>query len=78
MVLAFVSNDIYNNHPAYGGRDLKPFYALGDNGDLVLENSFKDSPTFLGRLSPGLMLNATTAAYPDALFSGEIATIEMC
>ena len=30
---------------------------------------------FLGRLSPGLTLNATTAAYPDEVFSGEIATI---
>jgi hypothetical protein len=52
VVLAFVSNDIYNNHPAYGGRDLKPFYVLGDNGDLVLDDSFKNSSTFLGRISP--------------------------
>jgi len=56
VVLAFVSNDIYNNHPAYGGRDLKPFYVLGDNGELVLDDSFKDSPTFLGRLSPSRTL----------------------
>ena len=41
----------------------------------VMQLDFSIPEVFLGRLSPGLMLNATTAAYPDALFSGEIATI---
>ena len=41
----------------------------------VMQLDFSVPEVFLGRLSPGLMLNATTAAYPDALFSGEIATI---
>ncbi|GAA0702193.1 efflux RND transporter periplasmic adaptor subunit [Vreelandella titanicae] len=41
----------------------------------VMQLDFSVPEVFLDRLSPGLMLNATTAAYPDALFSGEIATI---
>lgn len=41
----------------------------------VMQLDFSIPEVFLGRLSPGLMLNATTAAYPDALFSGEVATI---
>ncbi|MBR9905479.1 MAG: efflux RND transporter periplasmic adaptor subunit [Gammaproteobacteria bacterium] len=41
----------------------------------VMQLDFSVPEVFLGRLSPGLMLNATTAAYPDDLFSGEIATI---
>ena len=41
----------------------------------VMQLDFSVPEVFLGRLSPGLMLNATTAAYPDALFSGEVATI---
>lgn len=41
----------------------------------VMQLDFSVPEVFLGRLSPGLMLNATTAAYPDALFSGEITTI---
>ncbi|WGI24140.1 efflux RND transporter periplasmic adaptor subunit [Halomonas alkaliantarctica] len=41
----------------------------------VMQLDFSVPEVFLGRLSPGLMLNATTAAYPDALFSGEIAAI---
>ncbi len=56
VVLAFVSNDFYNNHPAYGGRDLKPFYLLDESGDLVLDDSFKTSSTFLGRISPSRTL----------------------
>ena len=41
----------------------------------VMKLDFSVPEVFLGRLSPGLMLNATTAAYPDEIFSGEIATI---
>ncbi|MGP9765744.1 efflux RND transporter periplasmic adaptor subunit [Halomonas sp. AOP13-D3-9] len=41
----------------------------------VMQLDFSVPEVFLGRLSPGLMLNATTAAYPEDLFSGEIATI---
>jgi membrane fusion protein (multidrug efflux system) len=41
----------------------------------VMKLDFSVPEVFLGRLSPGLMLNATTAAYPDNIFSGEIATI---
>ena len=41
----------------------------------VMKLDFSVPEVFLGRLSPGLMLNATTAAYPDDIFSGEIATI---
>lgn len=41
----------------------------------VMKLDFSVPEVFLGRLSPGLMLNATTAAFPDDIFSGEIATI---
>ncbi|MGO1396612.1 MAG: efflux RND transporter periplasmic adaptor subunit [Halomonas sp.] len=41
----------------------------------VMKLDFSIPEVFLGRLTPGLMLNATTAAFPDDLFSGEIATI---
>ncbi|EHJ92361.1 efflux RND transporter periplasmic adaptor subunit [Vreelandella boliviensis] len=41
----------------------------------VMQLDFGVPEVFLGRLSPGLMLNATTAAYPDDIFSGEVATI---
>lgn len=41
----------------------------------VMKLDFSVPEVFLGRLSPSLMLNATTAAYPDDIFSGEIATI---
>lgn len=41
----------------------------------VMKLDFSVPEVFLGRLSPSLMLNATTAAYPDGIFSGEIATI---
>lgn len=41
----------------------------------VMKLDFSVPEIFLGRLSPGLMLNTSTAAYPDDIFSGEIATI---
>lgn len=41
----------------------------------VMKLDFSVPEVFVGRLTPGLALTATTAAYPDALFSGEIATI---
>lgn len=41
----------------------------------IMQLDFGVPEVFLGRLSPGLMLNTTTAAYPDEVFSGEIATI---
>ncbi len=41
----------------------------------VMKLDFSVPEVFLGRLSPGLMLNATTAAFPDDIFSGDIATI---
>ncbi|MFG6668010.1 efflux RND transporter periplasmic adaptor subunit [Halomonas sp. HNIBRBA4712] len=41
----------------------------------VMKLDFSVPEVFLGRLSPGLTLTATTAAYPDDVFSGEIATI---
>ena len=41
----------------------------------VMKLDFSVPEVFLGRLSPGLMLNTSTAAYPDDVFSGEIATI---
>lgn len=41
----------------------------------VMNLDFSVPEVFLGRLSPGLMLNTATAAYPDDVFSGEIATI---
>ena len=41
----------------------------------VMKLDFSVPEVFLGRLAPGLMLNATTAAFPDDIFSGEIATI---
>jgi membrane fusion protein, multidrug efflux system len=41
----------------------------------VMKLDFSVPEVFLGRLSPGLVLNATTAAFPDNIFSGEIATI---
>jgi len=53
VVLAFVSNDLTDNHPAYGGLGLKPFYLFDAAGDLVLEADFRTSPAFLERLSPG-------------------------
>lgn len=41
----------------------------------VMKLDFSVPEVFLGRLSPGLMLNTSTAAYPDDVFSGQIATI---
>lgn len=41
----------------------------------IMKLDFSVPEVFLGRLTPGLMLNATTAAFPDDVFSGEIATI---
>lgn len=41
----------------------------------IMKLDFSVPEVFLGRLSPGLMLNTATAAYPDDVFSGEIATI---
>lgn len=41
----------------------------------VMQLDFSVPEVFLGRISPGLKLNATTAAFPDDLFSGEVATI---
>ncbi|EHA14056.1 efflux transporter RND family, MFP subunit [Halomonas sp. HAL1] len=41
----------------------------------VMKLDFSVPEVFLGRLAPGLILNATTAAFPDDIFSGEIATI---
>lgn len=41
----------------------------------VMKLDFSVPEVFLGRLSHGLMLNATTAAFPNDIFSGEIATI---
>lgn len=41
----------------------------------VMKLDFSVPEVFLGRLSPGLMLNATTAAFPEDIFSGDIATI---
>ncbi|MCS5636253.1 MAG: SGNH/GDSL hydrolase family protein [Myxococcota bacterium] len=52
VILAFVSNDFTDNHPSFGGRDLKPFYRLDDSGQLVLDDSFRRSPVFLARISP--------------------------
>ncbi|WP_417421960.1 efflux RND transporter periplasmic adaptor subunit [Halomonas sp.] len=41
----------------------------------VMKLDFSVPESFLGRLSKGLALSATTAAYPDEVFSGEIASI---
>lgn len=41
----------------------------------VMKLDFSVPEMFLGRLSTGSMLNATTAAFPEDTFSGEIATI---
>jgi membrane fusion protein (multidrug efflux system) len=41
----------------------------------IMQLDFSVPEVFLGRLSPGLMLNATTAAFPDDIFSGDVATI---
>ncbi|MBZ5489103.1 efflux RND transporter periplasmic adaptor subunit [Halomonas aquamarina] len=41
----------------------------------VMKLDFSVPESYLGRLSPGLSLSATTAAYPDDVFSGEIASI---
>ncbi|MFC7368065.1 MULTISPECIES: efflux RND transporter periplasmic adaptor subunit [Vreelandella] len=41
----------------------------------VMKLDFTVPEVFLGRLSTGLKLSATTAAFPDEVFSGEIASI---
>lgn len=41
----------------------------------VMKLDFSVPEVYLGRISPGLMLNTVTAAYPDDVFTGEIATI---
>lgn len=41
----------------------------------VMKLDFSVPESFLGRLSTGLALSATTAAYPDDVFSGQIASI---
>ncbi len=41
----------------------------------VMKLDFTVPEVFLGRLSAGLALSATTAAYPDEVFRGEIASI---
>jgi len=52
VVLAFVSNDITDNSPAYGGVGLKPFYFFDDSDEFVLDDSFKTSADFIRRTSP--------------------------
>lgn len=52
VVLAFVSNDITDNSPAYGGVGLKPFYFFDDSDEFVLDDSFKTSVDFTRRTSP--------------------------
>ena len=56
VVLAFVSNDFTDNHPAYGGVGRKPFYVFDEAGEFVLDDSFRMSPEFLARMSPGRVL----------------------
>lgn len=51
VVLAFVANDVDNNHPAFGGVGTKPFYRLAGDGTLVLDDSFKSSAEFQRRTS---------------------------
>ena len=51
VLLAFVPNDITDNHPAYGSPDAKPYYVFDDSGVLVLDDSFKTTPEFLRRMS---------------------------
>ncbi len=41
----------------------------------VMKLDFSVPEVFLGRLSPGLELSATTAAYPEEVFGGDIASI---
>lgn len=41
----------------------------------VMKLDFSVPEVFLGRLSPGLALSAKTAAFPDEIFSGQIASI---
>ncbi len=52
VVLAFVSNDITDNSPVYGGVGLKPFYFFDDSDEFVLDDSFKTSVDFTRRTSP--------------------------
>jgi len=52
IILAFVSNDFTDNHPAFGGGAAKPFYLFDDSGQLVLDDSFKTSPGHALRTSP--------------------------
>ncbi|MCZ0925557.1 efflux RND transporter periplasmic adaptor subunit [Vreelandella janggokensis] len=41
----------------------------------VMKLDFSVPETYLSRLAPGLSLSATTAAYPDEVFNGEIASL---
>lgn len=41
----------------------------------VMKLDFSVPETYLSRLAPGLSLSATTAAYPDEVFHGEIASL---
>lgn len=58
VVLAFVGNDIENNHPAFGGVGFKPFYRFSsdDPEALELDDSFLQSDGFRRRDSVGFRL----------------------
>jgi hypothetical protein len=48
VLVFFPGNDIRNNSRALENNPLKPYFVL-ENGNLVLDNSFRQSPTFLRR-----------------------------
>jgi hypothetical protein len=62
VVLAFVPNDLENNHPAFGGVGLKPFYGFDPDGALVLDDSFKRDAGFQRRTSWSARLARTISA----------------
>ena len=51
VVLGFVANDFTDNHRAWGGSDIKPFYVFDEEGSLVLDDSFLSSADFKARTS---------------------------
>jgi hypothetical protein len=56
VVLAFLSgNDVADNHPALqGSQSTRPFFAVGPEGSLVLDASFRESAAFRARVAePG-------------------------
>ncbi len=67
VVLAFVGNDVQNNHRGFGDVDIKPFYDLDDQGRLVLDASFRDNETFQRRTAAPVRFIRSVSDYSRVL-----------